>query len=367
VLVETPLCMTQWQAERLAQLAESHRRVLMVGHGFVFDGGLNALRDLIAKGDLGQIHYLDAVQSNWGPVHVGSNVLYDLGAQDIGICNYLLGKAPIAVSAIGSAVSHAASQDVCFVTLQYEDGAFAHLGLSRLNPRKVRTLTAVGSMGTAHFDDLDPQNTLRIFDTGMEGQPHEPLCAASSTDVRMPAIRRTDPLLGQAEAFARWVIEGVECGCGVSEGLDVVATLEAANRSLRLGGTTCLVGVTEEPATSARADRNLATARANPQPGATEQGGRITLKHATADARSIPRLPVADPVEIERVRRRCGLQPTGASSVSPGEWAAPGREVMLKEASAELSAIPKPQMPEVSEIERVRRRCQAEPRQTLRV
>jgi len=283
VLVEKPLCLTSVQAEMLAELAEETGRVLMVGHVFLFNAGICKLRELMAAGELGHIHYLDAVRTNLGPIRGDVNALYDLGTHDVSICNYLLGQTPIAVSALGSSISQVSVQDVCFATLQYDDGIFAHLHVSWLNPRKVRTLTAVGSAKMAHWDDVDPQDTLRLFDKGLEEPPYydsfgEFQYLLRSADVHVPAIRRTEPMLRQAEAFAGWVLDGIPQECGPREGLAVVATLEAANRSMKSGGAMCLVGTTEP---------------------------EFVLKQATADAASVPLLPTPNPEEIARVRRRC--------------------------------------------------------------
>jgi predicted dehydrogenase len=241
VLVEKPLCTTSLEAQDLALLAGAVGRVLMVGHVFLFNGGIIKLRELIAAGQLGRIHYLDAVRTNLGPVRGDVNALYDLGTHDLSIFNYLLGATPTAVSAQGSCISQKAIEDVCFATVQYPDGTLAHLHVSWLNPRKVRTLTVVGSLKMAHWDDVDPQDTLRIYDKGLDEPPYynsfgEFQCLLRSADVHLPAIRRTEPLLKQAETFVGWVLDGSPEGPDAMDGWIVVRTLEAAMQSMRDGG-----------------------------------------------------------------------------------------------------------------------------------
>ncbi len=241
VLVEKPLCTTSVEAQDLALFAGAVGRILMVGHVFLFNGGIIKLRELIAAGQLGRIHYLDAVRTNLGPVRGDVNALYDLGTHDLSIFNYLLGATPTAVSAQGSCISQKAIEDVCFATVQYSDGTLAHLHVSWLNPRKVRTLTVVGSLKMAHWDDVDPQDTLRIYDKGLDEPPFynsfgEFQCLLRSADVHLPAIRRTEPLLKQAETFVAWVLDGSPEGPDAMDGWIVVRTLEAAMQSMRNGG-----------------------------------------------------------------------------------------------------------------------------------
>jgi len=181
------------------------------------------------------------VRTNLGPVRGDVNALYDLGTHDLSIFNYLLGATPTAVSAQGSCISQKAIEDVCFATVQYPDGTLAHLHVSWLNPRKVRTLTVVGSLKMAHWDDVDPQDTLRIYDKGLDEPPYynsfgEFQCLLRSADVHLPAIRRTEPLLKQAETFVGWVLDGSPEGPDAMDGWIVVRTLEAAMQSMRNGG-----------------------------------------------------------------------------------------------------------------------------------
>ncbi len=244
VLVEKPLCQTGAEGEALAALAKRSDRVLMVGHVFLFNAGIARLRDTIKSGDLGAIHYLDAVRTNLGPIRGDVNSLYDLATHDISIFNYLQDAAPVAVSCLGSRITQDEIEDVCFTTIQYADGTLAHVHVSWLNPRKVRTMTVVGSKQMAHWDDIDPVDTLRVYDKGLAEEPMynsfgEFQCSLRSADMHVPAIPVVEPLKKQAQAFASWVLDGTPCGCGAEDGLVVVRTLEAAMESLANGGVMC--------------------------------------------------------------------------------------------------------------------------------
>lgn len=246
VLVEKPLCQTGVEGEALQALAEKTGRVLMVGHVFLFNAGIMRLREGIRSGELGSIHYLDAVRTNLGPIRGDVNSLYDLATHDISIFNYLLDAAPVAVSCLGSCITQDSVEDVCFTTILYADGTLAHVHVSWLNPRKVRTMTVVGSKKMAHWDDIDPVDTLRLFDKGLAEEPTynsfgEFQCSLRSADMHVPAIPAGEPLKTQGEAFAAWVLDGTPCGCGALEGLVVVRTLEAAMESLACGGTMCAI------------------------------------------------------------------------------------------------------------------------------
>jgi len=283
VLVEKPLCRTSEEGVALIETAERARRVLMVGHIFLFNGGIIKLKELLCGGELGRVQYLDAVRTNLGPVRGDVNALFDLGTHDISIFNYLLGQAPISVSATGSRLSQAAIEDVCFATLQYADGTLAHLHASWLNPRKVRTITIVGSSKMAHWDDIDPQDTLRIFDKGLAEPPNynsfgEFQYLIRSADVHVPAVPRAEPLVRQAETFVRWVKDAGPAGPTARDGLDVVRTLEAAMTSLRRDGA-----MVEVAAPIVHDERILATASGSAIAVGIPRGSESETAYASID------------------------------------------------------------------------------------
>ncbi len=241
VLVEKPMCLTSAEAARLAALAERTKRIVMVGHVFLFNNGVRRLRDTVASGELGRLLYCDATRTNLGPVRGDVNALYDLGTHDITILNYLIDALPVEVSALGRCISQPNVEDVCFATLRYADGTLGHIHVSWMNPRKVRTLTVIGERKMAHWDDIDPTDTLRIYDKGFAEPPAynsfgEFHYLLRSADVHLPAIRAVEPLVNQAEAFLDWIQTGRPSGPDVRDGWRVAAILETAMRSIRAGG-----------------------------------------------------------------------------------------------------------------------------------
>ena len=62
MLVEKPLAGSVDDAEALVRLAKKQGRLLAVGHVFLFNGGIRAVKNLIARGDLGsvRVHFFDA-------------------------------------------------------------------------------------------------------------------------------------------------------------------------------------------------------------------------------------------------------------------------------------------------------------------
>lgn len=208
VLCEKPLCRTSRQATALASLARRKRRVLMVGHVFLFNSGLLRLKKTVDSGRLGRILSISAIRTNLGPVRSDVNVAYDLASHDIAICNWLMGAIPRRVSATGVALLQSGIADETSLTLDYAGGASADLHASWLFHRKIRRMTVVGERRTASWDDQD----------------------AKSADA--------EPLKAQARAFLIALRSGKPERSGPEFSAGVVGVLEAAEKSVKQRGRT---------------------------------------------------------------------------------------------------------------------------------
>jgi len=66
VLVEKPLALHLTEGRHLAEIADSHARVLMVGHILQYHPAILKLKELISTGELGRIKYIYSSRLNLG-------------------------------------------------------------------------------------------------------------------------------------------------------------------------------------------------------------------------------------------------------------------------------------------------------------
>jgi predicted dehydrogenase len=239
VLVEKPLASSPVQAVELIELARRHKRVLMVGHTFLYNPAVRELRRLVQEGELGRIYYADAARLNLGLFQRHVNVVWDLAPHDIAILMYLLGKAPLMVSARGSSYVQSGIHDVCYLELLFGDETTAHVHVSWLDPDKVRRLTLVGDRRMAVYDDVSSVAKLRVYDSGVEyptpDSYGELQLAYRHGQIVIPYIRWREPLRVECEHFVHCIRTGERPLTDGEHALAVVAALEAADRSLQGG------------------------------------------------------------------------------------------------------------------------------------
>ncbi|HET9168047.1 MAG TPA: Gfo/Idh/MocA family oxidoreductase [Actinospica sp.] len=247
VLVEKPLASGYAQGREVVEEAERRGLILMCDHTYCYTPAVSYIRELIASGELGDVHYLDSVRINLGLVQPDVDVLWDLAPHDLSILDYVLPPevAPVSVAAHGADPIGAGRACVGYLTLNLSDGAIAHFHVNWLSPTKVRTTMIGGSKRTLLWDDLNPSQRVTVFDRGVDLGPCERLSEQSRRDIQVsyrsgdmiaPALAEREALGAMAEAFAAAIRTGTPPPTDGRAGLRVVDILEAASRSLALSG-----------------------------------------------------------------------------------------------------------------------------------
>lgn len=247
VLVEKPLAMSVADADELVALAEARGRTLMVGHTFLYNEAVRYVKRLIDDAELGDIYYLYSQRLNLGQVRQDVNAWWNLAPHDVSVLMYLMGdQMPATVSARGVAYIQDGIEDIVFAVLTWPSGITAHVHVSWLDPGKTRRMTVVGSRKMVVYDDID-ENKVAIVDKGVQKTPmigdrmdYDSPAAYRllhrQGDIHLPRIEFREPLRVETEHFLACVRDGAAPLTGPRHARDVVAVLEAGQRSIASGG-----------------------------------------------------------------------------------------------------------------------------------
>jgi predicted dehydrogenase len=242
VMVEKPLTNNSAQGVELISLAEKNNCRLMVGHTFVYNPGVEAVKQIIQSGELGDIYYLNATRVNLGLLQPDINVMWDLAPHDLSILSYILADDPIKVSAVGSVFVNKSRNlhEVVYLNLRFSNDVIANLRVSWLDPVKMRRLTIVGSKKMLVYDDI-VDNKVMLYDKGVEVPPYsvtEKEFQASYRNGLETAVpyKWVEPLRAECEHFVDCVRTGATPRSDGEKGLKIVKILESAQRSLINGG-----------------------------------------------------------------------------------------------------------------------------------
>ena len=242
VLVEKPLTQSTEYADALIELARERGRILMVGHTFEYNPAVEYLKRFIESGKLGRVYYINATRVNLGIFQKDINVIWDLAPHDVSILLYLLGIKPDQVSARGSAYVQPGIEDVAYVTLNFPNGIMADVRVSWLDPCKIRRITVVGSKKMVVYDDVEPNEKIKIYDKGVDAPPYSDTMEQFRLsyrygDITTPAISNAEPLAIETRHFLECIRTGTTPRSDGIVGRDVVRILEAAQHSLQNEGS----------------------------------------------------------------------------------------------------------------------------------
>ena len=240
VLVEKPLATRARDAGELADLAESAELTLMPGHTFIYSPAVNAVRDLIRTGVVGDIHFVTSSRMNLGK-YQSDGVICDLAPHDLSILLYWLDEPLVEVAASGSSVFQDGIAETAFMTLTFAGGSTANVQISWLAPRKVRQMIVVGSKRMVQYDDTASDEPIRVYDRGMDVAPApanfgEHQLIYRTGDVVIPRVQPQEPLGLELQDFANAIRTGEEPRSSLTLGVEIVAAVEMAEASMRDNG-----------------------------------------------------------------------------------------------------------------------------------
>jgi len=240
VLVEKPLATARREADELVLAAERAGRVLMVDHTFVYHPAVRKIKALVDAGDLGRLRYIDSTRINLGLFQHDVNVLWDLAVHDLSIVGFLTAEKPQAVSAMAAAHTAGAPENIGILWLRYASGLIVHVNCSWVSPVKIRHMLIGGDKRMALYNDLDPNEPVKIYDSGYEARTDEErnllLFDYRAGDVYSPKIPAQEALGAMVADFVRAADGGPAPASGGRFGAGIVSVLEAAQESIRQRG-----------------------------------------------------------------------------------------------------------------------------------
>lgn len=245
VLIEKPMVTSSEHAINLIELAAKKGKVIMVDHTFLYTGAVQKMKSLIESGDIGNIKYFDSTRINLGLFQPDVNVLWDLAPHDISILNYLVNEKPYSVNAKGVSHTNNGIENIAYINLNYSSGFIAHFNCSWSSPVKIRMMLIGGDKKMIVFNDIEPTEKIKVYDTGYELRTDEDrskvLVDYRTGDIFTPKLESKEALYGMASDFISSILNGHKPVSDYESGLQVTKILEASQDSIKNSGREVLI------------------------------------------------------------------------------------------------------------------------------
>lgn len=256
VLVEKPMALSLEEARALERAAEEAGRVLMVGHILEYHPAVVELRRRVAAGELGRLRLVISERLG-SSQRRHENAWWSLAPHDVSVLRAITGLMPERVTLAGFTSDEPSRPDVVVAKLEVGSGCLGLGHFSLVDAEKTRRIVVIGSEGVAVFDDLQAERRLRLFEPAELGvgrlddvvglaERFEPerRSAADVLDGVAPSrwlplgtgavipLEPRAPLELEAEHFVAGVLDGAKVRSDAASGREVVAVLDAGQRSL---------------------------------------------------------------------------------------------------------------------------------------
>jgi len=220
MLVEKPIAESVSRAEKLIKEAKRNGVKLMVGHIERFNPAVVALKELVRKGELGDVLTMTAERVGpYSPRIRDVGIIIDLAVHDIDTMSYIYEKQAEEVYTIAGNSFHT-SEDHASILLKFSGNRAGIINTNWLTPKKIRKLTSVGTGGVARVDYLT--------------QELEVMKSDGMLDVE---IEKKEPLRNEIEEFLRCVEENRKPLPSGEDGKYVLEVAISAIRSYKEGRT----------------------------------------------------------------------------------------------------------------------------------
>ena len=241
ILVEKPLTASSEEMEELIKLADEKKKVMMVGHTFLFSPPVIKVKEYIDAGELGTIDFIQLSRINLGRVKHDYNVIWDLAPHDFSIIDFWLGELPESIQVVGKASTFEQVCDIAFINLKYKNEVLGNIHLSWISPIKLRQSYIVGKDKMIIYDDTHPSEKVKLYDKGID-KIRDPKTFGEfqlsyrTGDVLIPNLDNVEPLSAECNHFVDCIEMGATPRTDSFHALRIIKMIEAAQRSLENNG-----------------------------------------------------------------------------------------------------------------------------------
>jgi UDP-N-acetylglucosamine 3-dehydrogenase len=239
VLVEKPLTVTSAESKQIAELAEKTKRILQVGHIFLYDPASLWMRDAVAKGEFGRVKLLRGNFSGFKRPRSDGGVSFADAIHFSALFDFILGAHPKRVTGHMADFFGRGMDDQSMIMLDYElptGRVMAQIETGYHVPGKFRDVTLTGDKLSAACDFNIAQYKIKTFDVHHEPIKNGEINAVEGATKTLE-FPPSEPLLEETRAF-------LEC-CATRKapladgwcGYWAVRTIETAIESAKQGRT----------------------------------------------------------------------------------------------------------------------------------
>ncbi|HET9733411.1 MAG TPA: Gfo/Idh/MocA family oxidoreductase [Acidimicrobiales bacterium] len=238
-LLEKPIAADVPAAERIRDAFDANGVVGAVGHIERYNAAVQALRDRLAAGELGDVYQIATRRQGPFPNRISDvGVILDLATHDIDIVNWVTSSGYANVSARSAYRSGRDHEDLVSVVGSLGDGTVASSLVNWLSPFKERVVIVTGNAGSLVADMLTADLTLyRNASIPTEWDRLAQFRGVAEGDMVRFAMAKPEPLVTELRSFLRYILGDGGSIVSMHEAVMTVRVAQAIRTSTAEGGS----------------------------------------------------------------------------------------------------------------------------------
>ncbi|MGR3278183.1 Gfo/Idh/MocA family protein [Acaryochloris marina NIES-2412] len=222
VFIEKPMTLHTQEAIELAQYADQHDLILMVGHLLLYQPAIAWIRNHLISGKAGKVLHIMAQRAKLGRTCSEENVWWSFAPHDISVVLDLLGSPRLqSIQASGHAMVQPSVEDNVHVDLVFENGQTSHIHVSWYHPLLQRCTTILAERQMIVYDEITQKVT--VYEKSIDANLQNIDAGAWIADVA-----NTQPLKLECEHFLECLGTRQQPRSNGWNGVAVVEILEKA-------------------------------------------------------------------------------------------------------------------------------------------
>lgn len=222
VFIEKPMTLHTQEAIELAQYADQHDLILMVGHLLLYQPAIAWIRNHLISGKAGKVLHIMAQRAKLGRICSEENVWWSFAPHDISVVLDLLGSPRLqSIQASGHAMVQPSVEDNVHVDLVFENGQTSHIHVSWYHPLLQRCTTILAERQMIVYDEITQKVT--VYEKSIDANLQNIDAGAWIADVA-----NTQPLKLECEHFLECLGTRQQPRSNGWNGVAVVEILEKA-------------------------------------------------------------------------------------------------------------------------------------------
>lgn len=230
VFVEKPMAINEAEATLMIETAKENKVQLMVGHLLQYHSIFKKVKDIVQRGEIGEINYINSNRLSFGKVRNEEDVIWSFAPHDISMILSLANQDPEFISTQSAIILQNNIADSATIHIIFKSGLKSHISVSWLHPYKEQKLVVIGKKAMLVFDDTKPWNE-KLSILRYQAEINQGLPNLKKNNLEFIKVIEDEPLKNECKHFIDVVESNTKPLTDEHEGLQVLKVLTAATLS----------------------------------------------------------------------------------------------------------------------------------------